>query len=176
MNWRATVALMVAALAIGAVLYQVSYAVEGMHADLDRLNQRIRADREAIHVLQAEWSYLNQPQRLAKLSERYLGMAPADASRIVDASALAPPAAADGALIAAARPAGSRLGLLRPSAKPRPPPRGVVRQQSNPHSTLVASIARAARRTFDNVTSDLLQGLRRWRAPGPVDVARPAQP
>ena len=161
MKWRATVTLMIAALATGAVLYQVAYAVERMQADLDRLNQGIRADREAIHVLQAEWSYLNQPQRLAKLSERYLGMKPADASRIVDAGALAPPMATDGVVIAAARPAGSRLGSLRPSAKPSPPLRVTVRQHAGPDTTLVASFTRAARRTFENVRSELMAGLRR---------------
>ncbi len=164
MKGRASLTLVIAALGTGALLYQVAYSVEAMQSELDGLGQRIRTDREAIRVLQAEWSYLNQPQRLSELSERHLGMKPADASRIVDPRSLPLRAAPAGPMIATPRPktkSDRQLADFRPSVKPRPrrlegPARGI-----DPGGTLVASITRSARRTFEDVTTELIRELRR---------------
>ena len=61
--------------AVGAVFF-VSYEVRALDDQLDALNAQIEADYQALHVLDAEWSYLNQPQLLAALAERYLDLAP----------------------------------------------------------------------------------------------------
>ena len=37
----------------------------------------------AIHVLEAEWSYLNRPERISLLAERFLALAPLSADHVV---------------------------------------------------------------------------------------------
>src|SRR3546814_13330027 len=43
----------------------------------------ILEDQEAVHVLEAEWSYLNSPARIGALAERQLDLAPIPAERII---------------------------------------------------------------------------------------------
>ena len=76
---------------IGAMifgLFQLKYAVQAREDELARLNRDLIASEEAIHVLHAEWSYLNRPGRLAVLAERHLGLRPMDAGQIGGAAVL----------------------------------------------------------------------------------------
>jgi hypothetical protein len=57
-------------------LYQVELTVRDLDRQLDSLDATIERNREAVHMLKAEWSYLNDPRRLAELSSRYLDLAP----------------------------------------------------------------------------------------------------
>lgn len=59
----------------GAFLFQTSQKVTDGRAKLAVLQKEIRTEEESIRVLQAEWSYLNQPERLEKLARQYLGLA-----------------------------------------------------------------------------------------------------
>lgn len=72
----ATLVWAMLAIAVGVGLFMLKYEVQGLEDELTRLNREIRADRAAIHVLEAEWSYLNDPARLRDLATRHLGMAP----------------------------------------------------------------------------------------------------
>jgi len=47
-------------------LFQLKYEVQALEGKLNRINRAVLADQQAIHVLKAEWSYLNQPAELAK--------------------------------------------------------------------------------------------------------------
>jgi cell division protein FtsL len=64
------------AVAAGIGLFYAKHRVQALEEELAGLQQRILADREAIHVLKAEWSFLNDPDRLADLARRHLEMAP----------------------------------------------------------------------------------------------------
>lgn len=59
---------------VGIGLFFVKHDVKEQEARLAELNQEIQANQEAIHVLKAEWSYLNDPTRLRGLSEKFLSM------------------------------------------------------------------------------------------------------
>jgi hypothetical protein len=59
---------------LGLTLFVVKYQVQDLEGVLVEYNSKITEDREAIHVLKAEWSHLNQPARLRQLAKRYLGM------------------------------------------------------------------------------------------------------
>jgi hypothetical protein len=67
--------LLLAALA-GYGLFQVKYQVVTLEEELTRLNAATLREQNQIHVLEAEWSYLNQPQRLEELNERFVHLKP----------------------------------------------------------------------------------------------------
>ncbi|KZB59932.1 hypothetical protein [Thalassospira sp. MCCC 1A02491] len=60
---------------IGAGTYWVSHEVERLEKHYAEIQSDILAEQESIHVLEAEWSYLNNPERIEKLSREYLSLA-----------------------------------------------------------------------------------------------------
>jgi hypothetical protein len=70
------------AVAAGMGLFQISYRVQTLEQALTRTNRQIISERETIHVLTAEWSYLNEPRRLAELTRRHLELAPFSATQM----------------------------------------------------------------------------------------------
>ena len=76
--------LIVAAVVVYEVKYQSTYKAQAAA----RLSGEIRAEREKIATLNAEWSRLSAPERIQTLAERYLGMKALDVSRIGDFFAL----------------------------------------------------------------------------------------
>ena len=84
MNRAATIfiGLLLAAASLG--LYQTKYRIESLKHDLASIRNAIWVEQDAIHVLQAEWAYLNRPQRLAELSTKFLSsLGPVLPSQIV---------------------------------------------------------------------------------------------
>src|SRR5207342_1992448 len=49
---------------VGIGVYQLKHRVQALEDELFRLNRAIVQEQDAIHVLRAEWAYINQPQRL----------------------------------------------------------------------------------------------------------------
>ena len=77
----------------GIGLFQVKYRVQSLEKDLGQINRQILSDQEAIHVLGAEWSLLNEPARIADMSRRHLELTPfsaAQLARFADLPARAP--------------------------------------------------------------------------------------
>ncbi len=68
--------------ALSVALFSVKYQVQDLEEELVNLNKSIIEERQAIHVLKAEWSHLNNPERLQALAERHLGMKPVDPSQL----------------------------------------------------------------------------------------------
>ncbi len=64
------------AVVASAVLFHTSQKVSDGRQHLANLQQNITTEEESIRVLQAEWSYLNQPERLEKLARQYLELTP----------------------------------------------------------------------------------------------------
>lgn len=81
---HATLLFLLLAGGLSVVLFSVKYQVQDLEEEMVELNKSIIKERQSIHVLQAEWSHLNDPQRLRVLAQRYLGMIQADPSRMVD--------------------------------------------------------------------------------------------
>jgi hypothetical protein len=69
--------------AVAAGLYQLKHEVMLLEQDLARVNREILDDQEAVHVLKAEWTYLNEPRRLEALSKRHLELAPLAAAQLI---------------------------------------------------------------------------------------------
>ncbi|MFC4236804.1 hypothetical protein ACFOY8_16495 [Thalassospira xianhensis] len=57
---------------IGAGTYWVSHEVERLEKQYAVIQSDILNEQETIHVLDAEWSYLNSPQRVETLANTYL--------------------------------------------------------------------------------------------------------
>ncbi len=66
------------------MVFQVSNEAGQLEADLKASQRRILAHQEAIHVLQAEWSYLNRPAAIADLAKRHLDLQPLAAAQIIE--------------------------------------------------------------------------------------------
>jgi len=118
----ATLFWMAVAIAVGLLLYNVKHDVQRLEQQLARTNRAIAEAHERIHVLQAEWSLLNEPERLRSLAERHLELAPMRPSQFVELSAIAAlPAAADRSLAGAAPQPAEPQPAARPAAAPRAP-------------------------------------------------------
>lgn len=55
-------------------LFQIKFKVQGLHIEVAEIKKQLEHEKNSIHVLKAEWAYLNQPERLQKLSEKYLNL------------------------------------------------------------------------------------------------------
>jgi len=85
------------AVSLTLTLFVVKYQVQDLEGELVEYNRTITEDRQALHVLKAEWSYLNEPSRLKILAERYLGMTAIDSRQVGTARELLPPIHQDNA-------------------------------------------------------------------------------
>jgi hypothetical protein len=67
----------------GVGLYLLKMQVEAQKENLAGLQRQIVEARASIHVLKAEWSYLNDPVRLRDQAERLLSMRPVRPDQVV---------------------------------------------------------------------------------------------
>ena len=111
---------LVLASCIGWAVYQLKYEVQRLETRLAVVNRQILADQEAIQILKAEWSYLNQPAHLAELAQRFLGAEPVGIKQMVTIEAL-PPRRGAGAAVVAAAPPPPAPATPAPAAKAPPP-------------------------------------------------------
>lgn len=173
-------ALVVAA---GLLLYKVKHDVRELEEELAGLNRAIQERRDRIHVLEAEWSLLNEPERLRDLATRHLALGPLRADQLARASeavprlALAParalPAAEPPAPVAQSAPATEPpLAPTVVASLPLPPvfPDPVPRSAPPPQAAERRSIATPA------PSSALPQArpLSAPEAPAPRPAPRPA--
>jgi hypothetical protein len=68
---------------MGLLLFSVKHKIQHQEKHLKELHHNIKQTQEAIHVLKAEWAYLNEPLRLQKLTLKYTGLQPLQPSQIL---------------------------------------------------------------------------------------------
>ena len=85
----------------GSGLFLLKSQVQSQEAKLAALQHDIAAAHTSIHVLNAEWSYLNDPERLRRESESLLGMRPIEPDQIVAIDSLPMATAQDSEALAA---------------------------------------------------------------------------
>jgi cell division protein FtsL len=116
------VSLVIWLIVAGAValgLYQVKYEVQRLEEELHQVRSDIRQDRVALHVLEAEWAYLNRPERLQRLASKHLEMGPAGAKQVAAVTALPPRISGDERPVRFASAGGEgEEALPLPQAKP----------------------------------------------------------
>lgn len=79
---RSTIIWFLVATCVGVALFLLKYEVQNKEERLAELHREILEDQEAIHVLEAEWSYLNRPDHLEALVRRHLDLVPLDERRV----------------------------------------------------------------------------------------------
>ncbi len=60
----------------GFTTFKVKYAVQDIDDALTRVRKQTIVEQQEIRVLKAEWTYLNQPERLAEMNRHHLQLAP----------------------------------------------------------------------------------------------------
>src|SRR5438270_12441343 len=117
--WLALVAV------TGFATFKVKYAVQDIEDQLNKVRRHTIAEQQEIHLLRAEWTTLNQPERLADLNRRFLSLAaiaPKQLQHAIEDIPLRPTPAPPDALIAAApaAPAVTAVSAVAEPAAPRP--------------------------------------------------------
>lgn len=79
---RVTILWFLVAACLGVALFMVKYEVQDREEKLAALHREILANQEAVHVLEAEWSYLNRPSNLEAMVRRHLDLVPLDTTRL----------------------------------------------------------------------------------------------
>jgi len=79
---RSTIFLGLLALSLGFILFEVKYEVVRMEQNLFRAASQIHQEQDNLHMLKAEWSHLNEPQRLQKLALKYLDVIPVKRTQV----------------------------------------------------------------------------------------------
>ncbi|MDB5367692.1 MAG: hypothetical protein JWM77_3619, partial [Rhodospirillales bacterium] len=135
------VGLALASVAAGLVMH-VSYRVQRTEQYLAKLEREIVREQDQIRVLDAEWSYLNDPARIEALARRHLMLAPMSAKKIVSLEAIPlrdPEAlAAPGPLVIKTQPA--PLKPLEPSVQA---PATMVVELAMPRASAQLAVAKS---------------------------------
>ena len=79
--------LVCAMIAAATVTYQIKHAAEDKLSEVRELQAEIKLQEETIDLLEADWSLLNQPSRLQRLSTAYeaqLGLKPIEPTQMAE--------------------------------------------------------------------------------------------
>jgi hypothetical protein len=72
-------------LVVGAFgLYMVKYRVQTIKHEVAQAEAQLADERKNLRVLEAEWTFLNRPERLRTLSEKYLDVKPLRGQQIAE--------------------------------------------------------------------------------------------
>ena len=85
---QTTIFTLLLASIMSVALFYLKYEVTDLERHLNNLNRAIVTDQETIHVLNAEWSHLNDVSRIKDLAKRYLKMNPTKPNQIKSAKDL----------------------------------------------------------------------------------------
>ncbi|MGB5950848.1 MAG: hypothetical protein WBG82_16155 [Parvibaculum sp.] len=106
------IVLIIVGIALAAGLYDIKYRAEAAQKRAQRLERDIASEQEGIRVLRAEWSYLNQPERLQQLAQRYTALEALKASQIGSFSDVPVPHKTDDFYVPSRKPLGGYAGSL----------------------------------------------------------------
>lgn len=91
-----TVLCLLLAVALAVVLLTVTHQVQTLEEELGSVRREIGSEEQKMHVLQAEFSYLAEPERLRRLASAHLGLVPVEPAQLASFAtldqALTPPA------------------------------------------------------------------------------------
>lgn len=126
---RVTILWFLVAACLGVALFLVKYEVQDREDKLAALHREILANQEAVHVLEAEWSYLNRPSNLEAMVRRHLDLVPLDTTRLGRIEQLPirlPSLDGAGTMTAGMQEASASDDALPPFTPPAPLPRPIT--------------------------------------------------
>jgi cell division protein FtsL len=85
---QTTATCLLLAVALAVILLTIKHQVRALNEELGSLNRQIVRERESIQVLQAEFAYLAQPERLRRLAVGHLGLAPSEPRQLATFASL----------------------------------------------------------------------------------------
>ena len=77
------ICLVLGLVALAYVIYQVKYEARALDEEIASLGKEIDTERDSLAVLRAEWSLLNRPERIERLAQKYLKLAPVQPRQLV---------------------------------------------------------------------------------------------
>jgi cell division protein FtsL len=113
------VCLVLGLVALAYAIYQVKYEARALDEEIVSLGKQIDEERDALAVLRAEWSLLNRPERIERLAQKYLKLAPAQPRQLVTVDTVSDRDfdRSRQEITAAATPAAATA--IKPAAKPK---------------------------------------------------------
>jgi cell division protein FtsL len=84
------IVVIVALVAAAAHVYKIKYDSTRQAEKLDKLRREIRLEHDAIATLRAQWSKLDNPERIQQLAQRHLHLKPIDPRQFDPLNNLAP--------------------------------------------------------------------------------------
>jgi cell division protein FtsL len=96
---QTTIVCLLIAVGLAVVLLAIKHRVQSLEGELAALRRQTVAEQETIRVLEAEFAYLTQPERLRRLALDHLGLVPVEPGQLATFATL------DEALARAAPPA-----------------------------------------------------------------------
>ncbi len=72
-------------------LYLVKYKVQALKDEIAETETKITEERDSLHVIEAEWTYLNRPERLQALAGKYLALKPVAGEQLTELEAVPQP-------------------------------------------------------------------------------------
>lgn len=75
-------------LVIGSYYFVLTNNVQNLEKELAQINRDIQEDIRDIHILEADWSELNNPERLQSLAGKYISLDFVRPEQIINYSAL----------------------------------------------------------------------------------------
>lgn len=73
---------------VAFMTFVMKNCVEDLEKELVQINSKINDDVRSIHILNAEWSHLNNPERLRNLAVKYIALEPVKPEQIINYSLL----------------------------------------------------------------------------------------
>lgn len=88
MNKLSTLVWIVVIVCATFMLYKVKYQVQALKVQVAETTRELEREKQAIHVVAAEWAYLNRPERLQKLAQKYLPSTQLTVHQVADIQAI----------------------------------------------------------------------------------------
>jgi hypothetical protein len=87
---QTTLAWILGAAFLSSAIYAIKHEVRSLESRLKDVKGEIARSREAVHVLTAEWTHLNQPTRIDRLGRELLQLQPLKGAQVMRMSDLVP--------------------------------------------------------------------------------------